>query len=443
MDSAEAHWRAYLGAEQRLISELVRQEQEILCPPGETRRERARRAFGEAAVLLRRCGDPQRAFPSVLIAGTSGKGSVAVHVARALSAAGLKVGLHTSPYLQVATEKIEIAGRLVSGECFAGLLDWVLPQARLARTAEAAAPAHGLASVAMAYEAFRRAEIDIAVIEIGSGGRFDLNNHVRAVTTCVTTVGLDHLQSLGPDIESIAWHKAGVARLGVPLITAARGPALEVVRAEADQVGASLVEVAPGSDQEPFPALNARLATAVIRSLPEPFSRLDAWRHLDAEAALPGRMELLEEGRVLLDGAHNPEKAGALAALLRRRGYERVVLVLGKVGSGSPVPILEALAPIAEAVVTTEPEMPARPVARAEVLAGEARRLGLPAVAEPDPARALAVARRESEARAVAGAPVPIVVTGSLFLVGQVRSLFIPRQRIVVERTPWPLDRSG
>jgi len=440
---AEHHWQAYLAAETRLTTALVRPEREVVWVAGETRRSRAERAFEEARSFLEQCGDPQRVFPSVLIAGTSGKGSVAVLVARALRAVGLRVGLHTSPYLQVATEKIDIDGRLISGEGFAELLEWVWPVAAAARDPRAAAPAHGLAAVAMAAEAFRRAEVDIAVVEIGSGGRFDLNNHVRAVATCVTTVGLDHLQSLGPDLASIAWHKAGVARAAVPLVTAARGTALEVVRAEAETAGAPVVEVAssePIGAGAQLPELNLRLAEAVLRALPERFSSLEPWTRLDPSAVLPGRLESVDDGRVILDGAHNPDKAEALARVLEARGLGRCVLVLGKVGSGDSETVLQPLARIASAVVTTEPEMPARPVARASALAETARRLGLEATAEPDPARALAAARR-----LVGSGPAAqqIVVTGSLFLVGQLRSVFFPRREVLVQRTSWPAPREG
>ena len=430
-DAAEQTWQLYQRAEFELNEGLIRPDDWVERDPEEPPRERAARKYAEVERFLAGLGDPQHSFPSVLIAGTSGKGSVATLVARALQSTGLRVGLHTSPYLQVATEKIVIDGRYLDGESFAELVAWVRPHALAARTPQATASPHGMASVAIAYEAFRRAAIDIAVIEIGMGGRYDLNNHVRPVACCVTTVGLDHLVTLGPTLRDIAWHKAGVARAGVPLVSGAEGEALDVVREEAARVGAPLQVVAP--DAAAFPERNLTLARALLRILPEPFrvTELDP-AALDRERLMPGRLETLPHGQLILDGAHNPDKMRALVGALRGRGVQRPVVLFGQLDCKDSGPMLEALAGLCDRMVLTEPQVHEKPSVPAAELARIATNLGVTAEAEPDPLAALARARElASDSQAV-------VVTGSLYLLGRIRETAFPARAVLLQRTSWP-----
>ena len=152
-------------AHHRLDEGLIRPEQTAMTPQRSMERWKARMA--EMRSFLAECGDPQRAFKAVHITGTSGKGSVAVMTARALHLAGYRVALHTSPFLQSPTEKNWIAGKLISPELFSDLVDWVWPMALPRKTPENPASIHGMASVAVALEAFRRARVDAMVFEVG------------------------------------------------------------------------------------------------------------------------------------------------------------------------------------------------------------------------------------------------------------------------------------
>ncbi|MFO8070732.1 MAG: Mur ligase family protein [Polyangia bacterium] len=265
----------YLRAERRINEGLIRLGLSLARPEGYVRDPEARMAAMRD--FLDACGNPQRNLPALHVAGTSGKGSVCAAAASILRESGLSVGLHVSPYLQSATEKIWIDGLFVDALAFDELVEWVLPVARPRLRPETPASIHGMASVAVALEAFRRAEVDCIVFEAGCGARWDLTSLVETEVAVITNVGLDHVVSLGPGIERIAWHKAGAARAGRPLVCGATsGPAAEVIRDEARRVGAEMVEVPPRGDAGDH---NRRLA---VRAAEELAGRLG--RRLDPAA---------------------------------------------------------------------------------------------------------------------------------------------------------------
>lgn len=418
----------FAEAHRRLDQGLIRPEQTAQTPERSLARWQARMA--ELRRFLAECGDPQRAFPAVHVTGTSGKGSVATKIARALHLAGYRVALHTSPYLQVPTEKNWIAGELMSAESFAELVDWVWPVALPRKRPETPASIHGMASVALSFEAIRRAEVDIAVIEAGCGGRFDLTNVLDSVATVVTSVGWDHALSLGPGLDDIAWHKAGILQPGVPAVTGATGSALEVIRDEARERGAELTEVPP-LEGRPFWEVNAAIARAALAAIGDRFPV--AGEPIDramTEGRLPARRELLPEGgrTVILDGAHNADK---MAALVRTLDPGSVV-VLGCLMAKDPSALVEAVRPAAAAVVATEPTVYAKPSTPAALVAEACRERGIEAYAEPDPMRAV------DRALELAAPDQPVVITGSLYLAGEVRDRWYPRERVVLSRTSWP-----
>ena len=428
----ELVWQSYRRAEHDLNEGLIRADDWVERDPDEPPRARAARKFAEAREFLAGLGDPQRAFPSVLVGGTSGKGSVATLVARALQGAGHRVGLHTSPYMQVATEKNMIDGRYLDGESFAELVGWVRPHALKVRTPRATASPHGMASVALAYEAFRRAGVDVAVIETGLGGRYDLNNHVSAIATCVTSVGMDHIVTLGPTLRDIAWHKAGVARDGVPLVTGAGGEALEVIEAEAAAAGAELQIVAPPGGAA-FPERNLALARALLQALPAPFTVAEPdTAALRLDRLMPGRLETLPGSRVILDGAHNPDKMQALVEALRARGVEQPVVLFGQLDSKDSGPMLEALAGLCSRMVLTEPQVHEKPSVPAAELQRITSGLGVEAEAAAEPEAAL------ERALALAAPGQHVVVTGSLYLLGRIREQSFPAREVLLQRTSWP-----
>lgn len=423
-------------------------------------RARQRARLGRLRRFLASIGNPQDQFRSIHVTGTSGKGSTAALIAGILDAAGYHTGLHVSPYLQVETEKLVVGGRLLAGDRFA---DYVAELARAAAAWEASVGervTYGEFWVALTFLAFARERLDWGVVEVGAGGRFDLTNVIDSEVAVITSVGYDHVRTLGPTLEDIAWHKAGIIKPGRTAITTVTAPGpLEVIRREATAQNAPLVELQPGRDYEAlevqatgtvvrgllpgrcvrltlpgaFQAANAAAAVAAVRAL-------DAALPDDAIVAglertrVPGRVEVIQERpRVILDGAHNPDKMRSLAESVARLGRAgRRVLVLGALDGHDYLENARIIAPLADEVILTAPRAIERAAASTEALADVVAGLGKPArvVIEPREAIEAALAR--------VGAEDEVLVTGSLYLVGQVRERWYPSDAIVVQQTSFP-----
>jgi dihydrofolate synthase / folylpolyglutamate synthase len=436
----------------------------------EHRLDRLRRFLG----LL---DDPHRAYPIVHVGGTSGKGSTAAAIAAILSAAGYRTGLHTSPYLQAATEKLQVDDRLIGPDAFAGLVDEILTAAERFAAAGNERLTYGEVWVALLALHFARERVDVAVIEVGAGGRFDLTNVVFPAVSVVTSVGLDHTVTLGPTIPEIAWHKAGIIKPGAPAVTAVTDPeALPPLVQEADRVGTTLERVVPGETFEvletgpngtrwrerrsgaptlPAPpgryqAANAATAVAAVRRLAERGFVVSEEAIVQGltRVRLPGRFEAMParpgEPRVVLDGAHNPQKIGALAAdldrLLPRSGGARRVLVIGAVEAKAHAQMVGLLLPHLEAIVATSPRVLGKPGLPAAALVETVRAGGFtgPLLGEPEPLVAV-----ERALRLANGPDDVVLVTGSLYVVGHVRERWYPEPAIVLGRTPWPPPAAG
>ena len=403
---------------------LKRQEQ---CELGRERLARMRR-------FLDMLKNPQADLRVVLVAGTSGKGSVAVKIAGGLLAAGYATGLHAKPYLQTPLEKLWFDGRLARPGELAELVAWIRPAVEGARQR----PTPGMVWVALTFEYFRRAKVDALVLEVGVGGRFDLTNVAAPILSVITTVGLDHEKSLGPRLTDIAWHKAGVARPRVPTVIGEMSkPVRAVVLDELQCTGAPVIEthtIATGD----FRATNDRLAEVALDALAaRGFQRIDRSARDAARAAvLPGRYERMpsrEGATVILDGAHNPDKARALATLWLREGPRGGVLVAGTVGGRSPAKVLAPLWQAVDAWIATEPQVLGKPATPATVTAQAGATVGAPpAAAEPDPLRAM------HRALAICPPGGRILVAGSLYLAGNLRSHWYPTADIERQRTMWP-----
>ena len=387
-------------------------------------------------------GNPQAGLPVVLVAGTSGKGSVAVKIAAGLRAAGYSTGLHVTPYLQTPLEKFWLDGKLARPGELADLAAWVRPVVERADPRQP--PTYGMVWVALTFEYFRRAGVDALVLEVGAGGRFDLTNVCDPLLNVITTVGMDHEKSLGPSLADIAWHKAGIARAGVPTVVGEMPPpARAVVIDEVQRVDAPLIEAGTPSPGD-FRATNDGIANAALGALAERgFARIDRAAHDAARAAsLPGRYERMPSGdgpAVILDGAHNPDKARALAALWRRECSPHAgVLVAGTVGYRSPAAVLAPLWPTVKAWIATEPQVLGKPPTPAAVAAQTGSDAGYPAVAtEPDPLRAI------DRALAICPPGGRVLVAGSLYLAGNIRSRWYPTEEIERQRTMWPLRHTA
>nr|BAL58786.1 FolC bifunctional protein [Candidatus Acetothermum autotrophicum] len=302
--------------------------------------------------LLEAVGNPHHELRTIHIAGTNGKGSVAVMVASVLQRAGYRVGLYTSPHLISYCERIQINNLPISESDFAQLADELMPIA----DSMSDTPTQFEFLTAMAFLYFARQKIDIAVIEVGLGGRFDATNVVTPLVSVLTNVELDHTDLLGSTIEQIAWEKAGIAKRDIPLVTGERKPeALRVIERECAAVGAPLIRVrerAKRTDftweyQEfnltPWPPPRAgegpgerslRLAllggyqqenlNIVLEALEVLRQSLvipkDAVRKGLEQVRWPGRFEVVQHEPyvIVLDGAHNPHAIRALRDDLRR-----------------------------------------------------------------------------------------------------------------------------
>lgn len=415
---------------------------------------RRRDSAGKVAAALAfnaALGDPQQRYPSIQVAGTSGKGSVSALLSEALHAAGVRTGLHVSPYLQSFSEKTWIAGRLASPTQLWAALEHVRPETeRVRHDPELPASVHGLTSLAISYQAFAEAEIELAVMETGCGGRFDLVQGLNKALCVISDLALDHQQALGETLAEIAWHKAGILEAGVPAV-ALRGPGKEVVEAEALRVGAplrlvSLEDLAlepralvfPNLGRvefpEPlsgFPQRNLALAGLALDALSQAGWDLRAEHLLAAAQAppLPGRLEEVQASpRVVLDGAHNPHKLeGCLRALAGEPGQgPRLHVLLGASGLRAPDDLVAALAPWRPRVTTTRLELYGKRTVPADELAATARAHGLEAQAIEPPEEAL------EAALSALGPDQTLLVTGSIYLVGRLRERWVPRDRVIL-----------
>jgi dihydrofolate synthase / folylpolyglutamate synthase len=358
--------------------------------------------------LLEQFGNPQRAFRGVHVIGTNGKGSVCAMISAGLRAAGDRVGRFTSPHLLDFRERITVDGLEIPESEVVRFVQW----AQRDRTEAAFFDL----SVVMAFTHFARTGVEIAVVEAGVGGARDATMNLENVMlTVITNVDFDHVETIGPNLRQIALEKAGAIRAGVPVVTAAHGEALEVIRAVALERGAELHVFKP--EDELFvlphkPALrgvfqleNAALAVAGLRLLGLEDREIEA----ALEASWPGRMEKLEvqNRAVILDGAHNPAAARALAASLKP-GF---ALVFGAMARKDVRGVLEPLRELASEVRFVSPG----------ALGADPHSLALEfdGLAFDDLEQALQASLESVPERG------RMLVTGSLYLVAEARKLLL------------------
>ncbi len=395
--------------------------------------------------LLVRMGEPQRRFPSVLVAGTNGKGSTSALLAAMARAAGYHTGLYTSPHLENVEERLRIDGRMIEPGRLGALLEDLVG---LAERETGSPPTYFEAVTLAAFRWFAETKVDLAVVEVGLGGRLDATNLADPILSLITPIGFDHREFLGGTLAAIAREKAGILRPGRPaLVWIEDAEPAESVEAVAAEIGADLrfasrevrieavepqgwegqrVRLAtPAGERDLEMALlgdhqtkNLGLAVRAAEVLAAlGFDRLNAGDigAIAAGAAAcrwPGRLEpvALPGGRrVLLDAAHNLDGAAVLTRFLDRL-EEPADLLFGVLADKDYREMLDLLAPRARHLVLTRPASP-RAKDPAELLPLLAGRDGV--VVEPDPGRALD--------RALALGGEALVICGSIFLVGEVR----------------------
>ncbi len=370
-------------------------------------------------------GHPERRYPVLHVAGTNGKGSACAMAAAALRHAGHRVGLYTSPHLVRFNERIAVDGVAIDDTRLAARVEEVrraCPWHERGREDERLT--YFEFATLLALVEFAARGVTAAVVEVGLGGRWDATNAIAApAATAVARIGLDHTQLLGDTVEVIAVEKAGIFKAGVPAVVHGDQPggALEVLRSEAARRGAPFT-VAPASWDGPVGLRgphqrgNAALAAAALRALAGrgvPVQEGDIARGI-ADAVWPGRLE--EVGGVLLDGAHNPQGAAALADALRALHPGRPVeLVFGVLSDKDHAGLLAALRPAVRRMHVLAPQTPrARPPADVQALA---RSLGIEADVHDTLDGAISCARRAASDGAL------VCIAGSLYLVGEARQL--------------------
>ncbi|HEY7736046.1 MAG TPA: Mur ligase family protein [Candidatus Limnocylindrales bacterium] len=414
-----------------------------------------RLGLGRTRALLRELGDPQLAIRGALVAGTNGKGSVLALAGSALRAAGLRVGETPKPHLVTYRERIVIDGRPIEPDDFTRLAGEALDAAdRIDR--RLGPPTEFELLTAMLFRRFAEAEVDVALVEVGLGGRLDATHAWDGGVAVVTNVGLDHTDRLGDTVEKIAREKAAIIERGDLAVTGATGSALDVVRRRALRVGAPLRIVPPaplaGLDRDGIEvdlpglgrtrvglrgrhqAANVAIADALLDALSAagiPTADPRARREGYASVGWPGRLELIvRDGRdILLDGAHNPDGAATLATALDDLWPElaagtgstgRVALVTAVMADKDVDGIIGALLAsrvLRRATIVTTAVDLARALP-ADVLADRWRGLapGQRVLAAPDPETALEAAVADADL---------VVVAGSLYLVGAVRPILV------------------
>jgi len=414
-----------------------------------------RLGLGRTRALLAGLDHPERTFRGALIGGTNGKGSVLALTGAALSAAGYRVGLTPKPHLITYRERLQIGGRPVDPDTFARLVTEVLAVAdRVAR--RHGDPTEFELLTAVTFRWFAEVGVDLAVVEVGLGGRLDATHAWDGGVAAITNVDLDHTDRLGATVEAIAHEKAAIIMRGDLAVTGAAGAALGVIRRRAGRVSVPLLVAPPapllglgrdGVDVElpnlgavrvglrgRHQAANVAVADATLDALETAgIARVDAAARRAGYGGVrwPGRMELAEaHGReLLLDGAHNPAGAAALAGALDEMGPllrpGRATLVLAIMADKDVDGVVAALARSAmlhaARVICTTPSG-GRALAADALAARWEAATGRPAEAIAKPADALDAAL--SSASDVAGGPV--IVAGSLYLVGAARAQLVP-----------------
>jgi dihydrofolate synthase/folylpolyglutamate synthase len=410
-------------------------------------------------ILADRLGRPQRAYPSAHIAGTNGKGSTAAFLESILRCAGFRTGLNTSPHLERINERIRINGQEISDDSFAKIFTriHVLIEELLADGKLRAHPTYFECVTAMAFESFASERVEFGVFEVGLGGRLDATNILHPVISIITRIDFDHENFLGHSLREIAAEKAGILKPAVPVVFAEQHPeAREVILARAKDLQcpvieparlfhvdaeflqgglmrARVTETASGTVFELAPSLpgrfqlqNALSALATARFLQSRSFRItgDAMTQGIASTVWPGRLEKLQSHPdIYLDGAHNPSAARELAAFLEQNfAGRRIWLIYAALRDKAVDEVAGILFPRAEEVIFTAPRT-SRAISAAQIAEIAGHHAPHFSVI-PDAEKALDYAFAKA-------APEDVVfITGSLYLIGQLRHYWKHRAQV-------------
>lgn len=384
--------------------------------------------------LCDRMGNPQKDLRCIHIAGTNGKGSTAAYLTAVLRAAGYRVGTFTSPYVRTFNERIAIDAKPVSNYLLAKAVEAAKPHA----DAMADRPTEFELITAVGFEIFRRKKVDIVVLEVGLGGRYDSTNIIKSpLLSVITGIAFDHMQLLGNTLAAIASEKAGILKKNRPAVMAKLADeAKQVISAEAVLQNAPLSEVDPDRITVHTDDLSGivmdykdrkNLRTTLIggyqpRNIALVCEAVDALRGVGvsigedalyagiAAAKWPARFELLQaDPIVVFDGGHNEEGVRAAVETAKRVFGKKVVILTGVMADKAYAPMADLIAPLAEEVFTLKPDNPR--AMEADALAAVYAERGIRAKGYPTIAAALKAARARAKKLGA-----PLLILGSLYL---------------------------
>jgi len=393
---------------------------------------------------------PQVAFPVLHVAGTNGKGSVCAMLERVLREHGLKTGLYTSPHLVEVRERIKVNGQMMTPEELSIWLKEIKKhEEKLKKRGQIAGQlTYFEILTASAFLHFREKKVDLAVLEVGMGGRYDATNVVNPVVSVITSISYDHQQYLGDTIEKIAGEKAGIIKPGQPCVSGARNKeAARVIRKKCQELSAPLVEVfgrgrklwlekdswpmtfvyQTGSQTYRFtPSLpgfhqgeNAAIAVSTLEVLKKQGWKIEKKKILKGlnQTEWPGRLEIISRRPlIILDGCHNEDGARAISDYLKKTVNQPVILVFAVMKDKEVEKIASRLFPLTARIILTRP--PVDRAARPEEMARKLPESSGKYFLEEDVSQALRLALALSEGQ------VPILVAGSLYLVGEAKKFF-------------------
>jgi dihydrofolate synthase / folylpolyglutamate synthase len=373
-----------------------------------------RPGLGRIRALLRKLGNPHRAYPSIIVAGTNGKGSTCATLNSILIASGYHAGMYTSPHLVDIRERWMIGGKPIDEELFEESIE------TLHRAADSIGitPTYFEALTVLAFIAFERARCEVVVLEVGMGGRLDATNVVRPIASLITPVGFDHTEYLGNTLRKIAAEKAGVIHRGAIVLTSNSDPAvLSVIEKRAAKFGCAL-QVVRGDEAKELPlngefqGANVSLAMRAAQELRPQLRKITSqsiakgiaatrWRGRLERMRLPGK-------EVWIDGCHNLHAARAIAPFVERNLARPRLLVFGIMSDKDVAGVTSLLFPMFDEIIATDPYAPrSEPPGNLVRMASE---LGARAHAVPDVEQAIRRALQSSERT--------ILIAGSLYLAG-------------------------
>lgn len=385
-----------------------------------------RLGLGVMTKLLAQLGNPHQQWPSIHITGTNGKGSTAAFLERVLREEGYRTGLYTSPHLYKFNERVRVAGREISKERLLELVEAVKQAAVFAHVR----PTFFEFTTALAFLQFARAKVEVAVVEAGMGAKLDATNVLMPLVSVITNIGLDHTSYLGRTRAAVARDKAGIVKPRVPLVTAERDPSLVAFFKKICQerksklylVEESLVKGLAISLRGQHQVANAATALQVLRLLPGlgMAVRAQSIRRGLANTRWEGRLDIVSRRPlILVDGAHNGDGVRALKNFLVSGDWPSggVLLVAVKKGKNARQ-LLAPLLPLFRRVIVTQGSYEPAP---AKMVAQELRRLHSNVVTIPAVPKAVAAARRVLRSGEM------MLVTGSLYMIGDALAVLRPR----------------